>query len=58
MGAPLWSPHWLFSEYDFKFLQDPKKTFGGVKKIYHAIRHGFDKILFRSLRMTEELEDD
>ncbi|MBH0231525.1 glycine betaine ABC transporter substrate-binding protein [Halobacillus yeomjeoni] len=41
--APLWSPHWVFSEYDLKFLEDPQKTFGGVEKIHHATRHGFDE---------------
>ncbi|MFQ3545607.1 glycine betaine ABC transporter substrate-binding protein [Halobacillus rhizosphaerae] len=39
--APLWSPHWVFSKYDLKFLDDPKKTFGGVEKIHHATRQGF-----------------
>ncbi|SDM64830.1 glycine betaine ABC transporter substrate-binding protein [Sediminibacillus halophilus] len=39
--APLWSPHWIFSKYDLKFLEDPKKTFGGVEKIHHATRQGF-----------------
>ncbi|UFT99861.1 glycine betaine ABC transporter substrate-binding protein [Radiobacillus kanasensis] len=40
--APLWSPHWVFSKYDLKFLEDPKKTFGGIEKIHHATRHGFE----------------
>lgn len=39
--APLWSPHWIFSKYDLKFLEDPKKTYGGVEKIHHATRQGF-----------------
>lgn len=39
--APLWSPHWVFSEYDLKFLEDPQNTFGGVEKIHHATRQGF-----------------
>ncbi|MFG6116080.1 glycine betaine ABC transporter substrate-binding protein [Halobacillus sp. MO56] len=39
--APLWSPHWVFSKYDLKFLEDPKKTYGGVEKIHHATRQGF-----------------
>ncbi|WP_273853130.1 glycine betaine ABC transporter substrate-binding protein [Guptibacillus spartinae] len=41
--APLWSPHWVFSKYDLKFLEDPKNTFGGVEKIHHATRQEFDK---------------
>ncbi|WP_226655909.1 glycine betaine ABC transporter substrate-binding protein [Pseudalkalibacillus hwajinpoensis] len=41
--APLWSPHWVFSKYDLKFLEDPKNTFGGVEKIHHATRQGFDE---------------
>ncbi|WP_186578489.1 glycine betaine ABC transporter substrate-binding protein [Aquibacillus kalidii] len=40
--APLWSPHWVFSKYDLKFLEDPQNTFGGVEKIHHATRHGFE----------------
>ena len=40
--APLWKPHYIFSEVDLKFLDDPKKTFGEVEKIYMATRDGFD----------------
>ncbi len=39
--APLWKPHYVFSEVDLKFLEDPKKTFGGVEKIYMATREDF-----------------
>lgn len=41
--APLWSPHWVFSKYDLKFLEDPQNTFGGVEKIHHATRKGFEE---------------
>ncbi|QHE50905.1 glycine betaine ABC transporter substrate-binding protein [Pontibacillus sp. HMF3514] len=41
--APLWSPHWVFSKYDLKFLEDPQKTFGGVEKIHHATRQKFSE---------------
>ncbi|SEI04784.1 glycine betaine/proline transport system substrate-binding protein [Halobacillus karajensis] len=41
--APLWSPHWVFSKYDLKFLKDPQNTFGGVEKIHHATRKGFEE---------------
>ncbi|HLR63298.1 MAG TPA: glycine betaine ABC transporter substrate-binding protein [Lentibacillus sp.] len=39
--APLWKPHWVFSEVDLKFLDDPKKVYGEVEKIYMATRDGF-----------------
>ncbi|GAA0607871.1 glycine betaine ABC transporter substrate-binding protein [Virgibacillus siamensis] len=39
--APLWKPHYVFAEVDLKFLDDPKKTYGGVEKIYMATREGF-----------------
>ncbi|WP_394171730.1 glycine betaine ABC transporter substrate-binding protein [Guptibacillus hwajinpoensis] len=41
--APLWSPHWVFSKYDLKFLEDSQNTYGGVEKIHHATRQGFEK---------------
>ncbi|MYL35227.1 glycine/betaine ABC transporter [Pontibacillus yanchengensis] len=41
--APLWSPHWVFSKYDLKFLEDPQNTYGGVEKIHHATKQGFDE---------------
>ncbi|WP_456276951.1 glycine betaine ABC transporter substrate-binding protein [Bacillus sp. AK128] len=40
--APLWSPHSVFSKHDLKFLEDPQNTFGGVEKIHHATRLGFE----------------
>ncbi|MFD2655231.1 glycine betaine ABC transporter substrate-binding protein [Gracilibacillus thailandensis] len=41
--APLWTPHWAFSKYDLKFLEDPQNTYGGVEKIHHATREGFSE---------------
>ena len=40
--APLWQPHYVFSEVDLKFLEDPKMTYGEVEKIYMATRDQFD----------------
>ncbi|MFC4324286.1 glycine betaine ABC transporter substrate-binding protein [Litchfieldia salsa] len=41
--SPLWSPHSVFANYDLKFLEDPKNTFGGIEKIHHATRLGFEE---------------
>lgn len=38
----LWQPHWIFSEYDLKFLEDPKGTMGGSENIHTMVRHGLE----------------
>ncbi|WP_238442601.1 glycine betaine ABC transporter substrate-binding protein [Desulforamulus reducens] len=39
----LWSPHWAFSEFDLKYLKDPKKIFGDQENIYFMTRKEFGK---------------
>ncbi|WP_289891782.1 glycine betaine ABC transporter substrate-binding protein [Virgibacillus pantothenticus] len=39
--APLWNPHRVFSQYDLKYLEDPKQVYGEVEKIHHATRQDF-----------------
>ena len=29
-----WSPHWMFSSFDLKYLDDPKGSFGGAENIH------------------------
>lgn len=36
----LWQPHWMFSEYDLKFLEDPKGTLGESESIHTMVRQG------------------
>ncbi|MGK0465640.1 glycine betaine ABC transporter substrate-binding protein [Clostridium sp.] len=33
-----WSPHWMFSKYDLKYLDDPKRLFGGVEHTSTVVR--------------------
>ena len=40
-----WSPHWMFSKYDLKYLKDPKKSFGGAEHIDTVARIGLKKDL-------------
>ncbi|MFD1416131.1 glycine betaine ABC transporter substrate-binding protein [Oceanobacillus jeddahense] len=40
--APLWQPHFVFSDADLKFLEDPKNTYGEIEEIYMATREEFD----------------
>jgi glycine betaine/proline transport system substrate-binding protein len=38
-----WSPHWKFSAYDLKFLEDPKGTFGGSENVNTIARKGLEE---------------
>lgn len=35
-----WTPHWMFTKYDLKYLDDPKKTFGEAEEIHTIARLG------------------
>ena len=38
-----WSPHWKFSSYDLKYLEDPKGVFGGEETINTFARKGLEE---------------
>jgi glycine betaine/proline transport system substrate-binding protein len=38
-----WTPHWMFSKYDLKYLEDPKKSFGEAEEIHTMARLGLKK---------------
>lgn len=38
-----WSPHWMFSTFDLKYLDDPKGSFGGAEDINTLVRKGLDQ---------------
>ncbi|MGV3011205.1 ABC transporter permease/substrate binding protein [Streptococcus thoraltensis] len=38
-----WSPHWMFSKYDLKYLKDPKGSFGAEENINTIARKGLKK---------------
>lgn len=38
----LWQPHWIFTEYDLKFLEDPKGTLGASENIHTMVRLGLE----------------
>lgn len=35
-----WTPHWMFTKYDLKFLEDPKGAFGKAENIHTIVRKG------------------
>lgn len=36
-----WKPHWMFSRFDLKFLEDPKGVYGKAEVIKSVFRKGF-----------------
>jgi len=38
-----WSPHWMFSAYDMKYLDDPLGSFGGAEDIHAIVRKGLQR---------------
>ena len=38
-----WSPHWMFSSFDLKYLDDPKGSFGGAEAIHSLVRKGLEQ---------------
>ncbi|WP_425388077.1 glycine betaine ABC transporter substrate-binding protein [Ectobacillus panaciterrae] len=43
IAVTLWNPHWAFSDYDLKYLKDPKKVYGDKDDIMYITRKGFTK---------------
>lgn len=35
-----WTPHWMFTAYDLKYLEDPKGSFGADENIHSIARNG------------------
>ncbi len=37
-----WTPHWMFARWDLKYLDDPKKIYGGEEHINTIVRKGLE----------------
>lgn len=55
-----WTPHWMFSRFDLKILEDPQKVFGEAEVIKTMARNGFSKDypklsqFFRNISFSDE----
>lgn len=59
-----WAPHWKFSRYDLKFLEDPKGAFGEEQYISTMVREGLEedmpevyKVLDQFYWTVEDMEE-
>jgi len=41
IAVTTWSPHWMFSQYKVRYLEDPKQVLGGTESIHALARKGF-----------------
>jgi glycine betaine/proline transport system substrate-binding protein len=39
--ATSWSPHWMFSKWELRYLDDPKHVMGGLESVNALSRKGF-----------------
>ena len=53
-----WTPHWMFSAYDLKFLEDPKESLGGPENIQTIAREGFEEDFPEAYKILDAFEWD
>ncbi|WP_444684650.1 glycine betaine ABC transporter substrate-binding protein [Alkalicoccus luteus] len=56
-----WTPHWKFSEYDLKFLDDPEGVFGEAEDIHTFVREDLESDMPEAYQVLDNFqwsEDD
>ncbi|MGE4214989.1 MAG: glycine betaine ABC transporter substrate-binding protein [Anaerotignaceae bacterium] len=59
-----WTPHWMFSRWDLKVLDDPKGIYGDAENIHMYSRKGFEEdlpeaaTLFKNFKFSDEVLSD
>ncbi|MDX8044429.1 glycine betaine ABC transporter substrate-binding protein [Gracilibacillus sp. S3-1-1] len=53
-----WSPHWKFSEYDLKYLEDPQGAFGEEETINTMVREGLEEDLPNAYKVLDNFHWD
>lgn len=51
-----WTPHWMFSAYDLKFLDDPEGSLGGPENIQTIARQGFEEDMPEAYKILDAFE--
>ncbi|MEK6266500.1 MAG: glycine/betaine ABC transporter [Clostridium sp.] len=49
-----WSPHWMFSKYDLKYLEDPKGSMGGAEHIDTVVHKGLKEKLPGAYKILDQ----
>ncbi|WP_147804444.1 glycine betaine ABC transporter substrate-binding protein [Alkalicoccus halolimnae] len=51
-----WTPHWKFSEYDLKFLDDPETVYGEAEDIHTFVRDGLSDEMPEAYEVLDNFE--
>ncbi|WP_100401892.1 glycine betaine ABC transporter substrate-binding protein [Bacillus sp. FJAT-42315] len=51
-----WNPHWMFSEYDLKYLEDPKGSYGGAEEIHSIGRVGLKEDMPQAYQVLQQFK--
>ncbi len=49
-----WTPHWMFSSFDLKYLEDPKGTYGDAEFIHTLVRHGLKEDMPNAYQVLDQ----
>lgn len=53
-----WNPHYKFSQYDLKYLEDPKGSFGGEESIHTIVRKGLKEDMPNAYKILNQFHWD
>ncbi|WP_028781961.1 glycine betaine ABC transporter substrate-binding protein [Thalassobacillus devorans] len=51
-----WTPHWKFAKFDLKYLEDPKKVFGGEEEIKTMVRKGLKEDMPNAYKILDQFK--
>jgi len=49
-----WTPHWKFSKFDLKYLDDPQQVYGGAEQIHTIVRQGLKEDMPDAYRFLDQ----
>lgn len=49
-----WNPHWIFSEYDLKYLEDPEGIYGGAETVNTLAREGLEADMPEAYKVLDQ----
>ncbi|MFG6159389.1 glycine betaine ABC transporter substrate-binding protein [Halomonas sp. 1390] len=51
-----WTPHWMFSRWDLKYLEDPKNVYGDAEQINTVARKGLEEDMPEAYAILDAFE--